>query len=48
MLVAAGLTSHKRDGIRILNKGEITSKVKLIVTGASAAAIEAVAALAAR
>ena len=44
MLVAAGLTGHKRDGIRILNKGEITSKVKLSVTGASAAAVEAVAA----
>ena len=44
MLVAAGLTNHKRDGIRILNKGAITSKVTLNVTGASAAAIEAVAA----
>jgi large subunit ribosomal protein L15 len=43
-LVAAGLTSNKRDGIRILNKGEIKSKVTLVVTGASAAAIEAVAA----
>lgn len=43
MLVAAGLTNHKRDGIRILNKGEITSKVTLKVTGASAAAVEAVA-----
>jgi large subunit ribosomal protein L15 len=44
VLVAAGLTSNKRDGIRILNKGEIKSKVTLVVTGASAAAIEAVAA----
>ncbi|OHC50828.1 MAG: 50S ribosomal protein L15 [Rhodobacteraceae bacterium GWF1_65_7] len=43
MLVVAGLTNHKRDGIRILNKGEITSKVTLKVTGASAAAVEAVA-----
>ena len=41
-LVAAGLTSNKRDGIRILGKGEIKSKVKLVVTGASASAIEAV------
>ncbi|THD85219.1 50S ribosomal protein L15 [Aliigemmobacter aestuarii] len=41
-LVAAGLTSNKRDGIRILNKGEIKSKVNLVVTGASAAAVEAV------
>jgi len=44
VLIAAGLTSHKRDGIRVLNKGEITAAVKLVVTGASAAAIEAVAA----
>ena len=44
ILVVAGLTGHLRDGIRILNKGEITSKVMLSVTGASAAAIEAVAA----
>jgi large subunit ribosomal protein L15 len=41
-LVAAGLTSNKRDGIRILAKGEITTKVKLVVTGASAAAVEAI------
>ena len=44
ILIAAGLTSHKRDGIRILGKGAITSKVMLNVTGASASAIEAVAA----
>jgi large subunit ribosomal protein L15 len=43
MLVAAGLTSNKWDGIRILGKGEITSKVTLNVTGASASAVEAVA-----
>jgi large subunit ribosomal protein L15 len=42
ILVASGLTSNKRDGIRILNKGEIATAVKLNVTGASAAAIEAV------
>ena len=41
-LVAAGLTSNKRDGIRILGKGSITSKVTLKVTGASASAIEAI------
>ena len=35
-------TKHKRDGIRVLNKGTITSAVKLNVTGASAAAVEAV------
>jgi large subunit ribosomal protein L15 len=44
VLVAAGLTSTKLDGIRILNKGAITTKVTLVVTGASAAAVEAVAA----
>lgn len=41
-LVAAGLTSHKRDGIRILAKGEIKSAVKLNVAGASEKAIEAI------
>jgi len=41
-LVAAGLTKSKHDGIRILAKGVITSKVMLNVTGASASAIEAV------
>ena len=43
MLVAAGLTSNKHDGIRILAKGEIKTKITLNVTGASASAIEAVA-----
>lgn len=43
ILVAAGLTTRKRDGIRVLAKGEITSKITLVVTGASAAAVEAVA-----
>ena len=42
LLVEAGLTATKRDGIRILAKGVITSKVTLDVTGASATAIEAV------
>ena len=42
VLVAAGLTKSKHDGIRVLNKGVIKSAVKLNVTGASAAAIEAV------
>lgn len=41
-LVAAGLTSNKRDGIRVLAKGEIKTAVKLVVTGASASAVEAV------
>jgi large subunit ribosomal protein L15 len=41
-IVAAGVTSTKRDGIRVLAKGAITSKVTLVVTGASASAIAAV------
>ncbi|MEI4471741.1 50S ribosomal protein L15 [Frigidibacter sp. MR17.24] len=43
LLVAAGVTGHKRDGIRVLNKGEVTSKLNITVTGASASAVEAVA-----
>jgi large subunit ribosomal protein L15 len=42
VLVAAGLTKSKHDGIRVLAKGAITTKVTLIVTGASASAVEAV------
>ena len=42
VLVAAGLTTNKRDGIRVLAKGEITTKVTLNVTGASKSAVEAV------
>lgn len=41
-LVAAGLTSHLRDGIRVLNKGEVTAKLNLTVSGASQSAVEAV------
>ena len=41
-LVAAGVTSNKRDGIRVLAKGELKSKVNLTVSGASASAVEAV------
>jgi large subunit ribosomal protein L15 len=45
-LVAAGVTSRKKDGIRVLAKGEVTTKkLKISVTGASAAAIAAVEAL---
>ena len=44
VLVACGLTKSKHDGIRILGKGVITTKVMLEVTGASASAVEAVAA----
>ncbi len=41
-LVASGLVRRKKDGIRVLAKGEITSKVKISVTGASKGAIAAV------
>ena len=41
-IVAAGLTKNKLDGIRVLAKGEIKTKVNLTVSGASAAAVEAV------
>jgi large subunit ribosomal protein L15 len=42
VLVASGLVRRKLDGIRVLAKGEITAKLKLAVTGASAAAVAAV------
>ena len=41
-LVAAGLTGHKRDGIRILGSGELKAAVTLVVSGASKSAVEAV------
>ncbi|PTW40855.1 50S ribosomal protein L15 [Rhodovulum kholense] len=41
-LVASGLVRRKLDGIRVLAKGEVTSKLSIEVTGASKAAIEAV------
>ena len=43
-LIAAGVTKYKLDGVRVLAKGAVTSKLVISVTGASAAAIEAVAA----
>ena len=42
-LVASGLVRRALDGVRVLAKGEITTAVTLKVTGASAAAVEAVA-----
>ena len=42
ILVASGLVRRKLDGVRILAKGELKSKVNLVVTGASRAAIKAV------
>ncbi|WP_299694603.1 50S ribosomal protein L15 [uncultured Tateyamaria sp.] len=41
-LIASGLVRRKRDGVRILAKGDITSKVDISVTGASKSAVEAV------
>lgn len=41
-LNAAGLARGGKDGIRLLAKGELTSKVNIIVAGASKAAVEAV------
>ena len=41
-LVASGLVRRKRDGVRVLAKGEISAKIDLNVTGASKAAVEAV------
>jgi large subunit ribosomal protein L15 len=42
LLVSSGVLRRSRDGIRVLAKGEITSKVALEVTGASAGAVAAV------
>jgi len=42
VLVASGLLRRKRDGVRVLAKGDITAKLDLTVTGASAAAVAAV------
>lgn len=42
VLLAAGIIRRKLDGVRVLAKGEITSKVALTVTGASKSAIAAV------
>jgi len=41
-LVAAGATNHKRDGIRLLAKGELKTALKLTLAGASASAAAAV------
>ncbi|ASM73384.1 MULTISPECIES: 50S ribosomal protein L15 [Roseobacteraceae] len=42
VLISSGLVRRKLDGIRVLAKGEVTSKLDLQVTGASKSAIEAV------
>ena len=42
-LVESGLVRRIKDGVHILAKGDLTSKLDITVTGASASAIEAVA-----
>jgi len=42
VLVASGLVRRKRDGVRVLAKGEFSAKVTLEVTGASQSAVSAV------
>lgn len=42
VLAAAGLIGKVIDGVRLLGQGEITAKVAISVTGASAAAVAAV------
>ena len=41
-LIASGLVRRKLDGVRVLSKGDVTSKLTLEVTGASKSAVEAV------
>ena len=41
-LLESGLVRRKKDGVRVLAKGELTSKAAITVTGASKGAIEAV------
>ncbi len=42
VLAGAGLVRRKNDGVRLLAQGALKTKVTFVVTGASAAAIEAV------
>lgn len=42
-LVASGVVRRKLDGVRVLAKGEFTAKATIAVTGASKAAVDAVA-----
>jgi large subunit ribosomal protein L15 len=41
-LVDSGLVRRRLDGVRVLAKGDLTSKISLTVTGASKSAVEAV------
>lgn len=42
VLIAAGVVRRMKHGVRLLAKGELTSKVSIEVAGASKAAVEAV------
>jgi large subunit ribosomal protein L15 len=42
VLVSSGVLRRSRDGVRVLAKGEITTKVQIEVTGASSGAVSAV------
>ena len=42
VLVASGLVRRKKDGVRVLAKGDFSTKATIAVTGASKSAIEAV------
>ncbi|XHE55115.1 50S ribosomal protein L15 [Phaeobacter sp. BS34] len=42
-LISSGLVRRKLDGIRVLAKGDFTAKATIAVTGASKAAVDAVA-----
>ena len=42
MLVEAGVITRKKDGVKVLGTGEITTKLNLEVTGASKSAIAAI------
>jgi len=42
VLIESGLVRRKKDGIRVLAKGDYSAKAKIAVTGASKSAIEAV------
>ena len=42
MLVAAGVLSKKRDGLKLLGKGKFSAKANFVVAAASKSAIEAV------
>jgi large subunit ribosomal protein L15 len=42
VLIAAGVVRRKKDGLRLLGKGEIKSKINITVYSASAAAVAAV------